>query len=382
MAVVGLNNNNLITDDVPANNTIWILGDSLLTDAANHYHQFKKRKGEPKDAGIADMQALYMESMYALRLVSPGIYTSHQAKNIPNIILNSLVDTLNVKAKVPHTIVIIVNDHRFWNNADLLTYQMDRLIMKFFKEIGRIIENRNLSLPPKAVNWDYPRLFITRALPLPNNMTRPYPRGFKANRRRYNRLLQRGEQQYNYKTINLTDFTCENSNKLFAPDGSITKFGYKQLWIGISDAIHKADNLDRILLNKAKAKKLALQTTLTSSEIADAQAIHSSSDLSDIEPLMMAEQEAVKKRKPAKRALINDFPVHGATSTTSTRTQQNDSPASAVSEYYTVQHKKLHMNNGRQQPELSKVGFQHQRPFNKKKKTFYKNKFWRPNQWN
>lgn len=168
-----------ITDNVPANNTIWVLGDALLKEAAGHYSYFKKKKGEQKSA---DLQPLYMESMYAIRMVMSGIYTAKQAKNIPSIILNSLEDTLNVKAKVPHTLVILINNSRFWNDADLLQYQMDRILKRFFKEIARIIEDRNLSLPPRAVNWDYPRIFITKALPLPNNMSKPYPKGFKANR--------------------------------------------------------------------------------------------------------------------------------------------------------------------------------------------------------
>lgn len=343
----------LIVDDVPANNTIWIIGDSLLTNAAGHYNQFKRKKDQKYQAG-PDSQPLYIESMYAIRLIPSGIYTAEQAKNMPNIILNLLVDTLNVKAKVPHSIVIMINDHRFWNNADLLSYQMDRLIARFIKEFNRIIEARNLSLPPKAANWDFPRLFITRALPLPNNMTRPYPKGFKANRRRFNRLIQRGEEQHKYRSINLSEFTCDNSNKFFAPDGTITHTGYQALWIGVSDAIHKADNQDRIILNKAKAKQLAMQIAVTTDEVAQVKGNGCYSDLSDIEPLGnhdATQNQRQKTPKSTKRALINDFNDQHIKRKMITGTM---SPSSAISEYYTTQGKSGATDN---------PGFHHKRKF-------------------
>lgn len=308
--------------------------------------------------------------MYAIRLVSPGIYTAKQAKNIPSIILNSLVDTMNFKAKVPHSLVIMINDFRFWNNSDLLTFQMERILCRFFKELRRIIEDRNLSLPPRAVNWDYPRLFVTRALPLPNNMTTTYPRGFKPNRRKYNKIIHRGEVQYNYRSINCAEFTSENENKLFAQDGSITHKGYRQLWIAVSDAIHKADNQDRINLNKAKAKQLSAQITVTSQELTNTHG--DNSDLSDIESLqnistgtddnLNQPNQASQPSKTAKRALLTEF---DATNPKQLRT----SPAnSSVSEYFTSQYVQHHFNT---RPHFHRKPNQRKRKFNK---THWKNK--------
>lgn len=309
--------------------------------------------------------------MYAIRLVLSGIYTAQQAKNIPNIILNSLVDTLNVKAKGPHTIVLMVNDHRFWNNTDLLLYQMERIIDRFFREIRRIIEARNLSLPPKVVNWDYPRLFITRALPLPNNMTRAYPPAFKANRRRYNRLIQRAEEALNFRSINLAEFTSENSNKLFAPDGSITHLGYKTLWISISDAIHKADNQDRIIVNKARAKQLASQITVTKAEIRNLQQDDDDDDDMDVKLLVSPTNNKTQEentKRPIKRSLLNDF-----TSTNSSTIRS--SPASvAGGEYFTQQPQQHRQNtNFYQNPHKGGHRFGGFRP-NKKNN-------WRHNKW-
>lgn len=321
-----------VSDDVPANNTIWVLGDSILTDAAGHYNFFKKKK----DLDIPGTQVLYMENMYAIRLVSPGIYTAKQAKNIPNIVLNSLVDTLNVKAKVPHTLIILINDHRFWNHSDLLSYQMERILQRFIKEIRRIIEDRNLSLPPRAANWDYPRIFINRALPLPNNMTTPYPKGFKSNRRKYNKILERGASEHNYETINLPDFTSDNDNELFSRNGSITNKGYIQLWMAISDTVHKSDNRHRINMNKVMAKQLSAQITsgvLPSNQPTDKE------ELSDIELLDTPKQPVTK---PTKRALVVDF--NKCDRRNIDVPPQSTSPQSTISEYYTSNPNTHHIN--------------------------------------
>lgn len=185
------------------------------------------------------------------------------------------------------------------------------------------------------MNWEYPRLFITKALPLPNNMTKPYPKGFKSNRRRYNRLLQRGEQDNNYKTINLSEFTSENTNKFFTADGTITQQGYKNLWITISDAIHKVDNTERIILNKLRAKQLSAQISITSEEL---QALQAGDDnLSDIEMIPDDKEheliETTDNTNQARRALLPDF------------NRPTTSPATSnISEYYTVQNNCQHLH--------------------------------------
>lgn len=293
-----------------------------------HYSASKKSREN-------DSQQFYIESMYAIRLVPPGLYTNTQAKNMPNIILNALVDTLNIKAKVPHTIVIIINDHRFWNDADLLTYQMERILHRFIKEIKRIAEARNTSLPPRAVNWNYPRLFLTRALPLPNNMTRPYPKGFKPNRRRYNRLLQKSEDHCRYTTINFPEFTCDNDNKLFEQDGSISNKGYTQLWATISDAVHKADNQERINMNRARAKQLSAQITLTKEEMKHPFKSEANT-WSDIDALPDDGQKATLTKRGAKRGLLEDFDACGKKKIIrNNRPDPDSSPDSTISEYFT-----------------------------------------------
>lgn len=333
-----------------------MLGDAILTEAAGHYNFFKKKKGESTAT-----QGIYMENMYAIRMVPAGIYTATQAKNTPNIILNALVDTLNVKAKVPHTLVVMLNDYRFWNDTDLLASQMDRILNRFLKEIRRIVEARNESLPARAVNWDYPRIFITRPLPMPNDMARPYPKGFKANRRKYNKILLRCAELLNYTLINFTEFTKENDNGFFTQNGDITPKGYRNVWTTISDSIHRADNNDRIIMNKLRAKQLASQISLTKDELKPQN--YTGDDISDDE-LMDADNAQIdltKKAKSTKRALLSDFNDCAPAN----KPLQYHSPGSDISEYYTATG---HQNFGfRRQP----------CPFNRRKRKQHNKSNWR-----
>lgn len=365
------------TDDVPANNTIWVLGDAILTDAAGHYNYFKKLKDSNGPEHISNQ--LFMESMYAIRIVSPGLYTAKQARNTPNIILNSLVDTLNTKAKVPHTLVIMMNDHRFWNDRVFLDLQMDRILCRFIKEIRRIVEARNLSLPPRAVNWDYPRIFLTRPLPLPNNMSKPYPKGFKSNRKKFNRLLQKAEEQLDYKSICMSEFTSENENKFFSDDGAITQKGYRNIWTTISDAIHKSDNQNRINLNKAKAKQLAAAIVVSKSEMKDNTDTLSDCD-SDMSDVLHIQDKQPSKAKATKRALIKEFDASDENRKEKDASQRytnvnRTSPHSEISVYYTSRHthdqpRQYHAaptQQPRSQYRQHRDHYRHQPPYKKKR---------------
>lgn len=304
-----------------------MIGDSLLTEASGHYSSiFMKKKGKHKSE-----DQLHIETMYALKCIPTGMYTAEQAKNMPKVLLDVLVEALNSHAKIPHTLIIVMNNHNFWNqSSDLLHFQMERIITKFIKEIRKIVELRNWSLPIKAVNWEYPRIFITKPLPMPNKLEH-YPKGFRPNRRRFNKLLLRGEATNRYKSINLAQFMCENENKLFDKKGRATEVGYKEFWIAVSDAVHKSDNNNRITNNKLKAKTLASQITLNQAELHE----DNNSTYSDIETCTQPEntiqacKRILPRNKPiSKRSLLQDFnncdqePCH--------------SPAlSTISEYFT-----------------------------------------------
>lgn len=249
---------------------------------------------------------LYIDKHYAVKIINPGIY-NHD--NIPLLVLDGLVETLNHNPKVPHTMVIIINDKRFWNNKDFLKLQMEWVLRKFFKELHKIIDARKYALDDKAVNWDYPRLLVTRPLPLPSNLpSENYPTGFRSNRRKFNKILDKARETGKFTMVNLDGFTSQNKDKFFNHDGSISEKGYEQVWIEISDCVQKQDEKQRKIANKIKAKQIAQEMAVELMK----------SDESDIEcsssPLgkkTKSDKKSSTKRSPARRSLASNFEAMG-----------------------------------------------------------------------
>lgn len=241
--------------NVPANKAIWVLGDRILNEAAGHYQKFKPKPGE-----ILDDTSLYLERKYDLKRLTPGMYGHDISKplNVPAIIMENFVDALNlpVNEKVPDTIVILWNDHRFWNDELFLQNNMSKILHKFIKEIRKISEIRNFALPEKAANWDNPRLFITRPLPMPNGFAK-YPPHFKSNRRKLLKLLHKSSKREGFTAVNFDEFSCDNKNGYFNSDGTIAEEGYNYIWMSISNKIQEADREKEKLCRKLKAKQLA-----------------------------------------------------------------------------------------------------------------------------
>lgn len=287
-----------------ANNSIWIMGDNLLLKAGGYYEAVKKSLREKKLEGITQDNRLYIDQHYAVKVVSPGLYDH---ANVPLIVLDSVVDTLNHNAKIPHTIVILLNDRKFWNNKALLTHEMRWILKKFFKEFNKILDARKYALDEKAVNWDYPRLFVTRPLPLPSNLpVEDYPTGFRSNRRKFNKLLDKAQSDGKFTVMNLGSFSSQNKNKLFNPDGTISEKGYHQIWIELSDTIQRDDAQVRTMMNKLKAKQMAKNME---AELLD-------SDGSDNEgavpiPQSIEKQQNKKSKSstksPVRRSLLRSF---------------------------------------------------------------------------
>lgn len=313
-------------ENVPANNTIWILGDNILMQAGGHYEKIKKELKEQTTDESTDNR-LYMDKHYAVRIVSPGMYNH---ANVPSLILNSLVETLNLYAKIPHTMVMVINDRRFWNNKVLLAKEMAWIIKKFWKEFNKIIDARKYALDTKAVNWDYPRVFLTRPLPLPSNLsTQDYPTGFRSNRRKYNRILDKVSSSTNGKLhiMNLASFTSQNKNKLFNLDGSVSEKGYEQFWIEISDAIQKDDDQVRIMMNKLRAKQLAktMEAELLTSDQSDAEERDTSDELKqDKGNKVPSVVTKITSKSPVRRSLAAAF---NQTDTKAAKKSQSASPS-------------------------------------------------------
>lgn len=177
---------------------------------------------------------------------------------------------------------------------------------KFLKELHKIIDARKYALDNKAVNWDYPRFFITRPIPLPNNLPKElYPTGFRSNRRKFNKIIDKVKEEGKYNIINLAGFTSQNKDKLLRQDGSVSEKGYEQFWIELSDSIQKDDEKARTITNKLKAKQLsqAMEVDLLLSDDSD-----SESHTSGILPLPEVNNKKEKQRQsPVRRSLTRKF---------------------------------------------------------------------------
>lgn len=199
---------------------------------------------------------------------------------------------------------------------------MGKIIKKFVKELKKITEIRNFALPEKAANWDNPRIFITKPLPLPNNMSTRYPPNFKSNRRRFTRLLQKGSGKDGYIAVNLDEFTCENKNNFFRRDGSISEDGFHYIWLALSEAVQLSDESHEKLIRKMKAKQLAALPATPE------QPKQSEISMDGVSPL-----KTFEKRSPVRRSLNADFNATDKRNDNQQRNHKESAPA---------QHKRQH----------------------------------------
>lgn len=318
---------------MPANKTVWVLGDKTLNEAAGHYQKFKPKPGE-----IVDDTTLYLERQYDLKRIPPGIYSYDKDKpfNAPALIMDNFVDTLNLpnNPKVPDTVVILWNDYHFWNDEIILQNNMVKVLHKFIKEIRKVAEIRNFALPEKAANWDNPRIFVTRPLPLPNGLGR-YPANFKANRRKFLKLLHKGSKRDGYTTINFDEFSCENKNKYFNTNGTISDDGYNYIWMAISNKIQEIDKEQDKLRRRIKAKQLASCDNKVKEDLPKQQQ-------QDIEGVWDPKvHKDTKKQSPARRVLDFDSmqPHHSMTEKDSSKKQSQQSDTSSHTKRWNTHHK-------------------------------------------
>lgn len=273
-----------------------------MNGAAGHYQKFKPKPGE-----TIDETTLYIERRYDLKRLPPGIYSYEKDKpfNAPALVLENFVDALNQPAnpKIPHTVVILWNDYRFWNDDILLQNHFGKILHKFFKELRKVVEIRNFALLEKAANWDNPRIFVSKPLPLPNGMAK-YPHNFKANRRKFLKLLHKSSKRDNFNLINFDQFSCENKNHFLNHDGSISDEGYNYLWLAISDKIQESDKKQETQKLRIKAKQLA--STDTTSESPN----HQSDEMDgiwDIDSTSKNQSNSTKQSSPVRRSLKPAF---------------------------------------------------------------------------
>lgn len=216
---------------MPANNEIWILGDSFMTMAAQHLEFWKAAmRKDPHEA-------LYMLHWYDVKAVVPHSTSS----NAVELITSSLVDILNTRPKLPQKLIVVLGDIKFWCDNDALDFTMDYILMGLLKEIKRIIQMRQEDLPAKAVGDD-PQIYMVKLHWKPEKAIDTVPM-YPKKRRTFNRLVDNTMHPRGVKTISLNEITVKVDDNFFLAHGSLSELGYRQVWKSLSEALCDFDTL-------------------------------------------------------------------------------------------------------------------------------------------
>lgn len=210
---------------MPANYEIWVIGDSYMTFVAQHLEYWKeKARKDPHEA-------IYILRWFDVKAFPPNNIST----NAVEVILTTLIGVLNTRPKLPHTLVIMLGDIRFWCDAQALRFTMDTIIKSLVKEIKRIIEQRQRDLPVKAVGRD-PLIFFVKLNWKPEkaiDLVSAYPK----KRRTFNKLLDSIVRPRGGNTILLHEINEKFDENMFLNHGELSDKGFRQIWASLSDAL-------------------------------------------------------------------------------------------------------------------------------------------------
>lgn len=211
------------------------------------------------------------DALYILHWFDVKAFPSHSmSTNALEVILSSLVGALNNRPKLPHTIIIMLGDIKFWCDHQSLQFTMDSLLKVLIKEIKRIIQVRQRDLPVKAQSDD-PRLFAVKLNWKPEKAVDSvafYPK----KRRTFNKLLDSVVRPRGVSTILLHEINDQWDPDLFLGHGELSQKGYRQVWSSLSKAIHDFDTIGHqkkkvySVLNKFTAKPVEVESSIYSSD--------------------------------------------------------------------------------------------------------------------
>lgn len=117
---------------VPANHEIWVIGDNYMTLLSQHLDYWKDQ------ARINPHEALYMLRWFDVKAISP----QSSSTNAVEVIVSSLIGTLNTRPKPPDILVVMFGDVKFWCEPQALRFTMDSIIKVLLKEIRRVLQLR------------------------------------------------------------------------------------------------------------------------------------------------------------------------------------------------------------------------------------------------
>lgn len=215
----------MVAGFVPADHEIWVIGDKQMTFVSQHLEYWKeKARRDPHES-------LHILRWYDVKAFPPQSMSS----NAVEVILSSLVGALNNRPKLPHTIVVMFGDTKFWCDSQTLKFTMDTILIILVRELQRIVQERQKDLPLKAVGMD-PAIFFVKLNWKPDNAlesVHSYPK----KRRTFNKLLDSIVRPRGGNTILLHEVNGSLDEQLFLNHGELSEKGYRQIWKSLSEAI-------------------------------------------------------------------------------------------------------------------------------------------------
>ena len=91
-----------ISDNLPALFDMWIIGDNILRDLAQTYELIKTKAEKMKPANRPYLLRYY-------NVMTQYVQSSSIARLAPGRILNSLIDLINEKKRLPRFLIVIID---------------------------------------------------------------------------------------------------------------------------------------------------------------------------------------------------------------------------------------------------------------------------------
>ena len=229
----------IISDAVPAYDTVWFLGDEFAISFFEQYFKEKTLKG---------YNAGYIRNNYDVMAKLSSQYMS-QTKNFLSRFRNLLVSAITDQPRLPKIIVNILDtdlmkniDESIWDD----TKALNRVIGSMMSDQSKLILTQKSYLQQKAKRTNYPHIVWIEA-PIHNN----FPDNYRRERFNYslNHMVQFQEDTTVLKFKKIWD--SSNSRLYIRENERFTCEGLSAYWAAVDCTLRY---LDTILLKKFENK--------------------------------------------------------------------------------------------------------------------------------
>lgn len=201
----------------------------MMSFVAQHLEYWKSRaRRDPQDA-------LYILHWYDVKAFPPHSTTN----NALEVILSSLIGALNNRPKLPHKLIVMLGDTKFWCDEQALLFTMDTFITVLLQELKRVIMERQEQLPVKSAGVD-PAIFMVKLCWKPDNALDSVPQ-YPRKRCMFNKLLDEIVRPRGVRTVILHEINTTLDKNLFLNHGDLSEKGYRQIWKSLSEAVNDFD---------------------------------------------------------------------------------------------------------------------------------------------